>query len=220
MTRAKICGLTQPGDATFAAECGAAYLGVILAGGPRHLDLVAAHAVLGTVRHGVRRVAVFGDQQVDEIVRIADALALDVIQIHRATSSDEVARVIALSGRTVWPVLRLGGTSVPPSGWVLAAQTNWLVLDALVPGQLGGTGVALNWSGLADSVAALREALPLVRLVLAGGLNADNVGEAIRVLAPDVVDVSSGVESSPGMKHPESVQRFVTAVRAAMESGR
>ncbi len=220
MTVVKICGLTQPQDATFAAECGAEYVGVILAGGPRHLDMLAAHAVLGPIRHGVRRVAVFGDQSIEEVVQVADALALDVIQMHRATSRDEVARVISLSGRTVWPVLRLGGADIPAQGWELAAQTNWLLLDALVPGQRGGTGVALNWSGLTASVAALREALPLVRLVLAGGLNPSNVEEAIRVLAPDVVDVSSGVESSPGIKHPESVQRFVTAVRTATESGR
>ncbi len=220
MTGVKICGLTLPQDATFAAECGAEYVGVILAGGPRHLSVVAAHAVLGPVRHGVRRVAVFGDQTVDEIVRIADALALDVIQVHRATSSDDVARLMTRSGRTIWPVLRLGGADIPASAGELAAQTNWLVLDALVPGQRGGTGVALNWSGLTASVASLREAQPLLRLVLAGGLKPSNVREAIRVLAPDVVDVSSGVESSPGIKHRESVQQFVTAVRTATESAR
>jgi phosphoribosylanthranilate isomerase len=88
-----------------------------------------------------------------------------------------------------------------------------LVLDAKVPGQLGGTGVALDWAALANDVSAWRAAHPGVRLVLAGGLTPENVQRAIGLLGPDVVDVSSGVESAPGIKDPERLQAFVDAVR-------
>jgi phosphoribosylanthranilate isomerase len=75
--------------------------------------------------------------------------------------------------------------------------------------------VTLDWAALSDSVAALRRDVPSLRVVLAGGLRASNVGEAIRLLSPDVVDVSSGVEVSPGVKDPVAVERFVSAVRHA-----
>lgn len=102
----------------------------------------------------------------------------------------------------------------------LAAISGCVVLDAHVVGQLGGTGVALDWSGLADAVSSLREAVPGLQLVLAGGLRAENVREAIRLLSPQVVDVSSGVESAPGVKDPVRVQQFVQAALDAAETSR
>ena len=89
------------------------------------------------------------------------------------------------------------------------------VLDAHVVGQWGGTGVALDWSGLQDAVASLRASVPGVRLILAGGLRPSNVIAAIRLLSPDVVDVSSGVESAVGVKDPVLVEQFVAAVHSA-----
>ncbi len=218
MTAVKICGLTRAEDAMFAAECGATYVGVILAGGPRLLDVDRASHVLRALRHGVRRVAVFDAQSESEIIAIAHALALDVIQLHGTTSTEAIARLIAATGCVVWPVIRLDGSTLPLDTVCLAAAAGWLVLDAKVPGQLGGTGVALDWSGLVSQLAALRSTNPLLRIVLAGGLRPENVVEAIRLLAPDVVDVSSGVEIKPGVKNPEAVQQFVSAVHAAMES--
>jgi len=87
-------------------------------------------------------------------------------------------------------------------------------------GQLGGTGVALDWEALTASVHRLRERLPSLTLVLAGGLRPENVADAIRLLSPQVVDVSSGVECAPGVKDPVRVQQFVQAVRAAAERSR
>lgn len=218
MTTVKICGLTRAEDATFAAECGAAYVGVILAGGPRLVSLAQAGHVFRALRHGVRRVAVFDAQAETDIIAIAQSLALDVIQLHGTTSVEAVTRLIAATGCTVWPVLRIDGRTLPDDAVSLATAAGWLVLDAKVDGQLGGTGVALDWSGLVAAITTLRDRVPAMRFVLAGGLRQENVADAIRLLAPDVVDVSSGVETKPGVKNPDAVQQFVSAAHAAMES--
>jgi phosphoribosylanthranilate isomerase len=225
----KICGLTRPQDAAHAEQQGASYLGVILAGGPRLLTVEAARSVLGPRRQGVQRVAVFGDQSAEQIVAIADALDLDVLQLHghgsvgghgetaHGSYVEMVAWIQATSGRTVWPVLRVAGQELPEAAAALASIAGALVLDAHVVGQLGGTGVALDWSGLRASVASLTRAVPL-QLVLAGGLRPENVAAAIGLLSPQVVDVSSGVEVAPGVKDPERVQQFVKAARGAVET--
>ena len=210
-TQVKICGLTRAEDAAHASAIGAAYIGVILAGGPRVLDIAHAGAVLGPVRHNLRRVAVFGDQSVEKILQTTEALALDVVQLHHTANVDVASRVMR-TGRIVWPVIRLAGTTLPVHAASLAALTGWLVLDTFVAGQLGGTGQALDWSGLVQSLEALRWAHPNVRIVLAGGLTPANVGQAIELLSPDVVDVSSGIEQSPGIKDWSAMQAFANAV--------
>jgi phosphoribosylanthranilate isomerase len=216
----KICGLTRVEDTALAESVGASYLGAILAGGPRLLTPDRARHVLGPRRHDVRRVAVFGDQSAAEVIVLAGELDLDVGQLHGVHSAAEAAFIARETGRTVWPVMRIAGTELPGNAVDVAAVSGALVLDAHVVGQLGGTGIALDWSGLAESVARLRSQLPALTLVLAGGLRANNVGEAIRLLSPQVVDVSSGVESAPGVKDPARVQQFVQAARDAAEMSR
>jgi phosphoribosylanthranilate isomerase len=139
-------------------------------------------------------------------------LGADVAQWHGDPSAGDVARV-AEAGVRVWPVLRVAGDRLPPEAWALGDGAEALVLDARVPGQLGGTGVALDWAGLAADVAAWRRDRPGVRLVLAGGLRPENVRTAIALLGPEIVDVSSGIEAAPGIKDPERMQAFVHAVR-------
>jgi phosphoribosylanthranilate isomerase len=207
----KICGLTRPEDAALAERHGAAYLGVILASGPRLLDLPRAAAVLGPRRCGVQRVGVFGAQPASEVAVIAETLDLDVLQLHGDPTPELVRALAAATGRTIWPVRRVRGDTLDEAARALAAAAGWLVLDALVPGRDGGTGVALDWHGLTAPLAALRGAAPGARIVLAGGLRPENVAEAIRLLSPDVVDVSSGVESAPGVKDPAAVQAFLAA---------
>ena len=216
MTHIKFCGLTRAVDATHAERSGAQYLGAILASGPRLLTTEQARTVLGPRRSGIERVAVFGAQGVDEVVAITRALDLDVSQLHGDVTPADVEAIRVRSGRAVWPVLRVDGTELPDHATALAAAAGWIVLDAKVVGQLGGTGVTLDWSGLAIAVERLRTAVPGVQVVLAGGLRPSNVADAIRLLAPDVVDVSSGVETAPGVKDPAAVEQFVKAVHAAM----
>lgn len=216
----KFCGLTRPEDAATAESAGAAYLGAILAGGPRLLTPERARHVLGPRRHSVRRVAVFGDQPWRDVIIVAGEIDVDVIQLHGARPPEEVERIAASSGRAVWPVLRVAGTKLPPEAAALARVCGHLVLDAHVVGQLGGTGVTLDWSGLRGALDALRDAVPAVQIVLAGGLRPANVAMAIQLLSPQVVDVSSGVEAAPGVKDPALVEQFVIAARGAAEMQR
>lgn len=204
--------MTRREDAELAAQLGARYLGGIRAGGPRLLTPARWREVVGTVHAGVERVAVLGAMAAQEVVAEARALGADIAQWHGDPDAASVARV-AEEGVRVWPVLRIASGGLPPEAWALSAHADALVLDAKVPGQLGGTGVALDWEALAADVARWRADMAGVRLVLAGGLTPSNVAQAIALLNPDVVDVSSGVELAPGIKDPERMRAFVHAVR-------
>lgn len=205
----KFCGLTRREDANHAVALGASYVGVIFAGGPRLVTPDRAAGVLRDVPATVRRVGVFGDQDDAAIARAVETAALDVVQLHGGWDPERVRRLGLQLERDVWPVVRIEG-ALPPD-WIadafaLGART---VVDTLVPGQLGGTGVALPWVELSGRLATARRR---GSLVLAGGLNPDNVPVAIGALAPAVVDVSSGVESAPGIKDHGRMRAFRDAV--------
>jgi phosphoribosylanthranilate isomerase len=206
----KFCGLTRAEDVAFAAELGAAYVGVVFAGGPRRLSVDEAKPVLAAAPPTVKRTGVFADQSIAEIQHAVETLGLDVVQLHADPTGEQAALVRAAVDAEIWPVVRLAGAAIPPDIREIIASANALVVDAQVAGALGGTGVALPWRELAGALAPLRSC----PLVLAGGLRPDNVGEAIDALAPDVVDVSSGVESSPGIKDHDRMRAFRDAVRA------
>jgi len=108
-----------------------------------------AAAVLGPRRHTVRRAAVFGDQSAAEIAKVAEQLQLDVVQLHGDPGSDDVRFLKERLACAIWPVVRVDSTTenatLPTRASELAELSGWLVLDAKVPGQLGGTGVSLNW---------------------------------------------------------------------------
>lgn len=206
MAEIKFCGLTRPEDARAASEVGAAYAGVIFAGGPRRVIPDVARAVLDHAG-GARRVGVFGTQGTAEVERVARAVGLDVVQLHADPTPEVVRAARAATGAQVWAVVRLAGGVLPGGIEELAAAADAIVLDARVEGQLGGTGVSLAWESLALPPA-------VARLVLAGGLTPDNVARGIRALRPEIVDVSSGVERSPGIKDEAAMRAFAAAVRS------
>lgn len=210
-TRVKMCGLTRSDDVVLAEQLGAAFLGGIRAGGPRLLSVDAWRTVLGPPRAGVERIAVVGRHSAASLIEEAGSLGADIVQWHGDPTTEEVCAVSA-AGVRLWPVLRLASGALPEQAWAFAEFAEAIVLDAKVPGQLGGTGVALDWTALADHVGRWRRDWPERRLVLAGGLTPHNVAKAIRLLHPDVVDVSSGIELAPGVKDPERMRAFVQAV--------
>lgn len=217
MVEVKFCGLTRPEDAARAAELGASYAGVIFAGGPRLLTPGRAREVFAPLAGtGVRRVGVFGHQGVDEVASLATAAGVDVVQLHGDPTGAAIARLRTRFAGRVWAVRRLADAALPPGAAEIASAADGVVLDAAVPGRLGGTGVALDWAGLGPAVGALRaagrEGMPIV---LAGGLRPGNVARAVALVRPDVVDVSSGVESVPGVKDPEAMRAFMVAAREA-----
>lgn len=210
MVEVKICGLTRPVDAEYADAAGASYLGVIFAGGPRQRLPAQARETLAGRR--ARKVGVFAGQEPGEIAGIAGAVGLDVIQLHGASDAERIQAVRAETGLEVWAVLRTPDGALPPETEELADEADALVVDALVSGQLGGSGVAVPWLILGESLDALAHGH---RVVLAGGLTPENVAEAIDYVSPMIVDVSSGVESAPGIKDHARIRAFIAAAHAA-----
>lgn len=212
MVEIKFCGMTRPEDAAYAASLGARYVGVIFAESPRQLANDRARAVLAPVPMGISRVGVFGDTKPEQIADRAQALGLDVVQLHGDPKPRTIARVRRRWRGQVWAVQRIGEAVVPATAIDLFDAADGVVLDARVTGQLGGTGVALPWEELADRIAGFRSHRS--RLVLAGGLTPENVARAIDALGPDAVDVSSGVESDVGIKDHARMRAFRDAVHA------
>jgi len=209
-TEVKFCGLTRVDDAAAAVELAAAYVGVIFAGGPRLVTAAAARELLSPAGGHARRVGVFGPGGADEIVTAAAQVPVDVIQLHGDPDPAFVEQVRAASGKPVWAVLRIEGGRIPRWAGALFRTADAVVLDTKVAGRLGGTGVPLDWAALREPLSRLRGT---AALVLAGGLTPENVGEAVDVLAPHVVDVSSGVERAPGVKDHARMRAFAAAVR-------
>jgi phosphoribosylanthranilate isomerase len=212
-TEIKICGLTRAVDAEFADAAGVDYLGVIFAGGPRERTPAQARDTLSGRR--ARKVGVFGSQTEDAIATMVEMVGLQVIQLHGGAEADRVARVRAATGAEVWAVVRTGDGTLPDGIEDLCEAADAILIDALVPGQLGGSGVRVPWDRLGESLDAL-DYHP--RIVLAGGLTAENVAEAIELVAPNVVDVSSGVEASAGIKDHTRLRAFIAAARSAGEN--
>ncbi len=207
----KFCGLTRPLDAEEAARIGAGYLGVIFAGGPRNLSIESARGVLEAAPRTAKRVGVFGSATAEEIGTIADAVGLDVVQLHADPGLELIRAASRRTRRPVWAALRIRGAVIPPHAGRLFSVAEAVVLDARVDHGLGGTGVTLPWRDIAAALAPLRGP---AKLVLAGGLTPANVADAIAALDPDVVDVSSGVESAPGIKDHQLMRAFVGAARS------
>lgn len=210
MVEMKFCGLMRPEDAREAALVGARYVGVILADGPRRLSDEVAERVLATVPDSVARVGVFGPDQPEEIAGRARRLQLRIAQLHGDPDPATIARVREHWTGEVWAAQRIRGSDVPASAVDLFAVADAVVLDARIEGKLGGTGVSLPWKEIRDRIHSLRAGR--ARLVLAGGLTPENVGTAIRLLEPDIVDVSSGVEREVGMKDHTRMRAFRDAV--------
>jgi phosphoribosylanthranilate isomerase len=204
----KFCGLTRPDDAAFAASLGARYAGVIFAASPRRLDAGVARRVLDAARAQLRTVGVFGVETAERIAAVAAEAGLDVVQLHGDPTPAVVDDVRCLFGGEVWAVVRIAGRDVPATLPALSDAADAIVLDAKVAGQLGGTGTSFDWHGVSANLGRGR-----ARLVLAGGLDPINVAHAVDIVAPDVVDVSSGVESAPGIKDHARMRAFSDAVR-------
>lgn len=208
----KFCGLTRPEDALHAVSLGARYVGAIFAGGPRMLTVERAKEVFRDVPATVGRVGVFADQSAGEIARIAKALDLGVVQLHVNTGIERIRALRRDFDGDIWPVVRVTGGHLPDILSELLSAADGVLLDAFSPVALGGTGVSIPWRALSEELGRRRGDTPII---LAGGLSADNVAEAIGDLGPNVVDVSSGVESAPGIKDHGRMRAFRDAVAHA-----
>ncbi|HEX6748478.1 MAG TPA: phosphoribosylanthranilate isomerase [Longimicrobium sp.] len=210
----KVCGLMRHEDAVVAAEAGARYLGAILAPGYRRTVTPEAAAV---IFEGLpaQRAGVFVNAAADELRRAAEAARLDVLQLHGDESPD-LAAALRGEGFTVWKAIRpRSGDEFAEAAVLYAGSVDALLIDGFSADARGGTGTAFPWREVAERIAALGLD---VAIVAAGGLRPENVAEAASILRPDVVDVSSGVESAVGIKDAEAVRAFAAAVRGLAPS--
>ncbi|MFL5495784.1 MAG: phosphoribosylanthranilate isomerase [Gemmatimonadales bacterium] len=204
--KVKICGLTRPMDAAAAAEAGAAFLGVVFAGGPR-LVTPAQAAVVAAAADGVPVFGVYGSQSVEEILRISRAAGLSGAQLHGPYPRASAVRLRG-EGLQVWRVVRIATPDDLDALTAAVPDADAVLVEPHVPHAAGGAGVSLD-------LAVAREArarLAGTTMVLAGGLTPENVADAVGLVRPEVVDVSSGVEYLPGIKDSDKIARFLEAL--------
>ncbi|HEY6928121.1 MAG TPA: phosphoribosylanthranilate isomerase [Thermoanaerobaculia bacterium] len=203
MTRIKICGLTRPADVRLACELGASYVGFVFAAdSPRRVDISVARQLSEAVPAGVQRVGVFVDESYPEIARAVAEAGLDLVQVHRLLRDEDLEK-ISVPILTVARVVG-GAAAVPPPDLLSRCQA--ILFDTAGRDRQGGTGRRFDWGVVAG------RKLPLP-LFLGGGLDSSSVEAAIRQVRPFAVDVSSGVESEPGMKDTARMTDFFQAVR-------
>jgi phosphoribosylanthranilate isomerase len=200
----KICGITRLIDAQHAVREGATALGFVFwPKSPRAVGVTQAAEIIAALPNGITPVGVFVNESAAQVRDVMRTTGIKVVQLH----GDERPEDFDL-GCPILKAVTLDAMTDAFHRW--PADTTWL-LDAADPVRRGGTGVQIDWG---RAHAAARQC----KVVLAGGLTAANVEEAIRTVQPLGVDVSSGVESSPGIKHAEKVASFVMNARRAFVS--
>jgi len=206
----KICGITRLCDAEAAIELGAAMLGLnFYERSPRCISPAQARDIARAANGRAKLVGVFVNMNVSEVLRIADRVRLDAVQLHGDEPHADCVAIAAL-----YPVIRAVKVDAQFSAARAAefAFCSGLLFDTPTPAH-GGSGECFDWASIAWD--ELRGTAPNARIFLAGGLHAGNVGEAIAVVRPHVVDVCSGVESAKAIKSVDKMREFVAAVRAA-----
>ena len=203
-TKVKICGITNVTDAHAAVELGAWAIGMIFhAESPRFCELEEAAAIATGLKRKVELVGVFVNAPLDEVIGVLESVPLTIVQLHGDEGPSYADEARRRTGLKLMKAARVrDGAAVRA---LSAYRTDFHLMDSHVPGTWGGTGQRFDWK-----LAAEHPREP--PLVLSGGLDPENVAEAIEVVRPFAVDVSSGVEAEPGRKDPERLRRFFASV--------
>jgi len=204
VTRIKCCGMTRVGDALLAARLGADAIGLVFsARSKRQVSLVQAREIVAALPPFVATVALFMDDEANLVRQVLDEVRPTLLQFH----GDESNGWCAQFGHPFLKAIAMGeGAAALPRLHDYPHATG-LLLDGHAAGEAGGSGKAFDWSLLPGELAQ--------SLILAGGLHAGNVGDAVRTAHPWAVDVASGVESAPGIKDPVRLAAFIRAVHTA-----
>jgi phosphoribosylanthranilate isomerase len=203
MVKAKVCGIITPEDALAAASSGADAIGLVFAESPRKVSLEEAREIAAALPEGVLKVGVFVNEEPEEVLRIAREVGLDYAQLH-GDETPETVTFLREGGVKVMKALR-----VRDEGSLAAMEgygADLVMLDAWSEKARGGTGERFDWA-LAKSLRGRGN------IVVSGGLNPENVREAISFFEPYGVDASSSLEEAPGKKNEERVRRFVSAAK-------
>ncbi len=208
MTEIKICGITRLEDALCAADCGTDAVGFIFhKASPRYIAPERAREIIAVLPRGTVTVGVFVNREADEVERTAALCGLDLIQLHGDESPEYCRRfphervIKAVFPRTPGDLRSLG-----------AYEVRAFLADARDAGRYGGTGKRPDW----ELAAKLRESHPLI---LAGGLDAGNIAEALAAVLPHAVDINSGCERAPGIKDHDRMRRIIGMIRGAGPPG-
>ncbi|MCB9987966.1 MAG: phosphoribosylanthranilate isomerase [Rhodospirillales bacterium] len=205
MVSIKICGIKDNKTLSAAVKNGARFVGfVFYPPSPRAVDPALAAMLIRELPTGVEAVGLFVNPTDQELERAA-ATGITMIQLHGNESQNRVKDVQKRFNLPVIKALRLADASDLIQASDFEGIADWLLFDTKISGQEGGTGQTFDWTILKD----YRSKTPWM---LAGGLNARNVNEALTVLSPDAVDVSSGVETTPGQKDAGQIKEFIDAV--------
>jgi len=203
-TRIKICGVTRAQDAQACAACGADAIGLVFyPRSSRAVTVGQAADIVAALPPFVTVVALFVDEPIASIERILTNLPIDVIQFH----GEESPAFCQQFGRPWIKALRVKPDLDVGEQCQRFSKARAVLLDSWQAGVVGGTGRTFDWR-------LAQKPLPM-SVVLAGGLNDNNVGDGMRALRPAAVDVSGGVESAPGLKDVDRIKQFIAAVRAA-----
>lgn len=211
MTGVKICGLSQPETLQAAIKAGARFVGFVFYPlSPRYVEFYIAYELARQVPTGVRSVGLFVDPDDAELERTVTGIQLDMIQLHGDESPGRVAEIKARFNMPVIKAIRVAGQGDLNGLEGYEAAADWLLFDsrprnAALP---GGTGESFDWNILAKR--SFKKPW-----MLGGGLNAGNIKEALSILKPDAVDVSSGVESGHGVKDAQKIKTFIQSVKEA-----
>ena len=210
--KVKICGVKSEAAIAAALDGGADYVGfVFYPPSPRSLSPADAARLAAAVRGKAKIVALFVDPVEDLLAEVMAALDPDLIQLHGKETPERVAEIGKRWGRPVMKAVSIATRADADSALQFAGVADLLLFDAKAPPELktalpGGNGISFDWRIL-DGIKGK------VPFVLSGGLNPDNVAEAIRLTGAQIVDVSSGVEVKPGEKDPALIRRFLSAAK-------
>ena len=208
MTKIKFCGITSLDDAERAISLEAWAIGLIFwPPSPRYCDPGAAAGIAAAAKRRVEVAGVFVNATLDHVAEMADGVGLTMIQLHGDEGPAFCAEVARRTGCKVIKAARVRGRADVQA--LAPFRTDYHLLDSYTAGVPGGTGETFSW----EIARAHRSRVPVI---LSGGLNPDNVAEAIGVVRPYAVDVASGVELRPGRKDPEKLAAFADAVRATI----
>jgi phosphoribosylanthranilate isomerase len=208
----KICGLSTPETLDTALEAGADMVGfVFFPPSPRHLGFDAARLLGARVRGRAQKVALTVDADEEFLRSVIEALRPDMLQLHGMESADRVEALRQTFGLPVMKALPIAVKGDLDRIAYYAAIADRLLFDARAPREAtrpGGLGNTFDWR-------LLQDVNPGIPFMLSGGLDAGNIGEALRITRASGIDVSSGVERAPGVKDPDMIRAFVRAARTA-----
>lgn len=208
--KVKICGLTDEEAVDAAVEAGADFLGVVFfARSPRAVTTLHAAEILQWVPEEVQKVGLFVDPDDALLNDVMNNVRLDFFQLHGRESPERVEQVRLEFGMPVIKALGISGPADLEEAAAYAGLADWLLFDAKPPAgaeRPGGNATAFDWAILKDRAWSCP-------WFLAGGLTEENVAEAIRLSGAKAVDVSSGVESAPGVKDPDRIAKFIAAAK-------